>query len=385
MNAPTRGGTAVVGAALAGLGEAPGWSHFEIMAQAARAALADCGLRLADVDALYAESLQAAFPALSYAEYLGIRPRVLDSTNVGGSSVVFQMQAAALALEAGLCDVALICYGSNQRTASGRLVSPSQHEVFPYERPYRPRYPMVGYALAAARHMHVYGTTREQLAEVAVAARAWATLNPEAFMRGPLTVDDVLNARMVCDPLTVRDCCLVTDGGGAIVMVRAERARDLPRPPAYLLGIGGGETHRTITMMPDLTTTSAVASGRQAFAMAGLTPADVDVLEIYDAFTINMVVLLEDLGFCPKGEGGRFVSGGRIAPGGSLPLNTYGGGLSAVHPGMLGMFVVVEAVRQLRGGCGARQVDGAEVALAHGNGGMFSSEATALLGTAATV
>ena len=351
MNAPTRGGTAVVGAALAGLGEAPGWSHFEIMAQAARAALADCGLRLADVDALYAESLQAAFPALSYAEYLGIRPRVLDSTNVGGSSVVFQMQAAALALEAGLCDVALVCYGSNQRTASGRLVSPSQHEVFPYERPYRPRYPMVGYALAAARHMHVYGTTREQLAEVAVAARAWASLNPEAFMRGPLTVDDVLNARMVCDPLTVRDCCLVTDGGGAIVMVRAERARDLAQKPAYVAaaaqGSGADQFIMTSYYRDDIGIPEMGVVGRELWRQSGLTPTDMPMAILYDHFTPYVLMQLEELGFCGRGEAPGFIADGAIEVGGRLPLNTHGGQLGEAY--LHGMNGIAEAVRQIRG------------------------------------
>lgn len=380
-----RGKTAIVGAATAHLGEAPGFSHMEIAADAARAALADAGLTLADVDGLFAVSMHAVFPALTYAEYLGIRPTFTESTTVGGSSAVLQMLHAALALENGLCDVALIVYGSNQRSAVGKLHSPSGMEHLPYERPYGFRSPIAGYAFSAARHMHEFGTTREQLAEVAVAARQWAAMNPEAFHRDPLTVDDVLGARMVCDPLTVRDCCLVTDGGGAVVMVRADRARDFPHKPAYLLGVGGGMTHRTITMMPDVTTTSAVESGERAFRMAGLTPADVDVVQVYDAFTINAIVLLEDLGFCPKGEGGRFISGGRIAPGGDLPFNTYGGGLSCTHPGMLGMFVLIEAVRQLQGICGERQVADVEIALAHGNGGMFSSEGTAVLGGGASV
>ncbi len=387
MTHPLRGKTAVVGASTACLGEAPGMSHMEIMAEASLAALEDCGLSLKDVNGLYSVSLHASFPGLSFAEYLGIGPQVTtsDGTNVGGSSAVFQMLNAAQALEAGLCDVALITYGSNQRSASGRLVSPSTQELFPYERPYKPRYPMIGYALATARHMHEFGTTREQLAEVAVAARAWAGLNPEAFNREPLTVQDVIDARLVCDPLTVRDCCLVTDGGGAIVMTPADRAKDLPKPPVYLLGVAGALSHRTITMMPDLTTTCAVDSGKRAYAMAGVGPKDVDVLQVYDAFTINGITLVEDLGFCEKGEGGAFISGGRIAPGGSLPLNTYGGGLSCTHPGMLGMFTIVEAVRQARGECGARQVADVEISLAHGNGGMFSSEATAVLGTGSTV
>ena len=380
-----RGKTAIVGAATAHLGEAPGYSHLEIMADAARGALADAGLTLADVDGLFAVSMHSVFPVLSFGEYLGIQPKFSDGTIVGGSSAVYQMLHAAMALHHGLCDVALIVYGSNQRTASGKLHSPSGAENLPYEKPYGLRAPIAGYAMSAARHMFEYGTTREQLAEVAVAARMWAAMNEEAFDRAPLTVEDVLGSRMVCDPLTVRDCCLVTDGGGAIVMTRADRAKDLAKTPVHLLSCAGGQTHRQISMMQDLTTTSAADCGPRAFAMAGLSPADVDVLEVYDAFTINAVILLEDLGFCPKGEGGRFVGDGKLRPGGGLPFNTYGGGLSCTHPGMLGIFTTIEAVRQLRGECGERQVDGATVGLAHGNGGMFAHESTALLGTAAAI
>jgi acetyl-CoA acetyltransferase len=270
--------------------------------------------------------------------------------------------------------VALIAYGSTQRS-TGRSRA-SVQEISPWEAPYRPWLPVTGYALAAARHMHEFGTTREQLAEVAVAARGWAALNPVAWSRSPLTVEDVLAAPMICDPLGVRDCCLVTDGGGAVVLTRAEDARR----PVHVLGCGVAHTHRTISSMPSLVETPAVVSGAAAFAEAGLTPDDVDVLELYDAFTITPILFLEDLGFCAKGEGGAFVSGGRIAPGGSLPVNTNGGGLSYCHPGMYGIFLLIEAVRQLRGECGERQVEGARVALAHGNGGVLSSQATVLLG-----
>jgi acetyl-CoA acetyltransferase len=279
--------------------------------------------------------------------------------------------------------VALICYGSNQRTAHGRLVSMSDPP--PYEVVYKPRMPVTAYALAAARHIHQYGTTVEQLAEVAVAARGWAALNPEAFMRAPLTVADVRAARMVCDPFTVRDCCLVTDGAGALVMVAADRAKSSAQKPVYFLGGGFATTHRQISSMPDLTVTGAAQSGPRAFAMAGLAPRDVDVLELYDAFTINTILFLEDLGYCRKGEGGAFVSGGRIAPGGALPVNTNGGGLSCVHPGMYGIFTLIEGAAQLRGEGGQRQVEGAEVALCHGNGGTLSSQVTVLLGAAATL
>jgi acetyl-CoA acetyltransferase len=231
--------------------------------------------------------------------------------------------------------------------------------------------------------MHLYGTTREQLAEVAVAARRWAQLNPEAAVREPLSIEDVLSARMVSDPLSVRDCCLFNDGAAAVVMVRADRAKDCAKAPVPVLGAAHAVTHREISSMPDLTVTGAAISGPQAFAQAGLAPADVDLLMVYDAFTITPILFLEDLGFCPKGDGGRFVEGGAVAPGGRLAMNTNGGGLSCVHPGMYGLFLLVECVRQLRGEAGERQLPKAEIALAHGNGGVLSSQATVLLGAVA--
>jgi acetyl-CoA acetyltransferase len=377
-------GIAIAGVAESDLGEAPpGTTPVDLMAQASHRALAECGLTTADVDGLFAATSQLPMPTLNLGEYLGIRPRYSDATNIGGSSFLAHLEHATAAIGAGLCDVALIAYGSTQRTVGRRTAS--VQELSPYEAPYRPLLPVAGYALAASRHMHEFGTTREQLAEVAVAARAWARMNPVAWSREPLTIEDVLNAPLVCEPFGVRDCCLVTDGGAAAVVVSAERARDLATAPVHVLGVATAHTHRHISAMPDLTTTCAVDSGARAFAQAGLTPTDVDVVELYDAFTITPILFLEDLGFCPKGEGGAFVSGGRIAPGGDLPVDTNGGGLSYAHPGMYGLLLLVEAVRQLRGECGERQVAGAEVALAHANGGVLSSQCTALLGTEATV
>jgi acetyl-CoA acetyltransferase len=376
-------GIAIAGVAESDLGEAPaGTTPVDLMAQASRRALDDCGLETRDVDALFAAATQLPMPTLSLGEYLGIEPRFSDSTNLGGSSFIAHLEHAAAAIGAGLCEVALVAYGSTQRTV-GRKTASIQ-ELSPYEAPYRPLLPVAGYALAASRHMHEFGTTREQLAEVAVAARAWARMNPVAWSRGPLTVEDVLQAPLVCDPFGVRDCCLITDGGAAAVVVSAERAKHLAKPPVHVLGVAEAHTHRHISSMPDLTTTCAVDSGARAFAQAELTPEDVDVVELYDAFTLTPILFLEDLGFCAKGEGGAFVSNGRIAPGGELPVNTNGGGLSYAHPGMYGLLLVVEAVRQLRGECGERQVAGAEVALAHANGGVLSSQCTALLGTDAT-
>ena len=378
-----RGTASVVGVGLSTRWEAPGRTALELRADAVHVALADAGLRLDQVDGLLTGTAMHFMPTLSVAEYLGIRPRFLDGTMIGGSSFVEHLIPAALALEAGLCDVALICYGSNQRTASGRLVSGSEPQ--PYEQPYEPRHPITGYALAAARHMHQYGTTRRQMAEVALAARRWAELNPEAFARQPTSIEEILAARMVNDPLSVRDCCLVTDGAGAVVMVRADRAHDFPKPPAYLLGAAAATWHRQISAMPDLTVTAAAESGPRAFAMAEVAPTDIDVVQLYDAFTINTILFLEDLGFCRKGEGGAFVEGGAIAPGGRLPVNTNGGGLSCCHPGMYGIFPLIEAVRQLRGEAGERQIAETELALVHGNGGQLSSQVTAILGTAATL
>jgi len=374
-----RGKSAIVGTGHAGFGEAHGFTAYDVMAQSALAALKDAGLRLSDVDGLFCTMMEDSMPALMATEYLGIQPRFLDGTMTGGSSFVNYLTSATMALEAGLCDVALIVYGSNQRTASGKLVTASRPPA--YEAPYNPRYPISAYAMAAARHMHEYGTTREQLADVAVAARAWAQHNPEAFERGPLSREDVLGARMVGDPLTVRDCCMVTDGGGAIVMVRAERAKDFPKPPVYVLGSAAESSHRQISQMQDFTVTAARDSGRRAFAAAGVSPKDIQAVELYDAFTINTILFLEDLGFCAKGDGGAFVEGGRIAPGGVLPVNTNGGGLSCVHPGMYGIFTVIEAARQIRGDAPGLQLNNIDLALAHGNGGVLSSQVTAILGS----
>lgn len=383
MNQDFKGRIAIVGAGVTPRWNSPGYSSLDQLAIAVNAAAQDAGIAVGQIDGLFVSTLTQFMPALSAAEYLGIQPRYMDGTNIGGSSFVAHVLSAALALQSGQCSVACICYGSNQLSASGKLASLT--EPSEWELPYSPRNPISAYALAAARHMHQYGTTREQLAQVAVAARQWALLNDEAYEKTPLTLDEVLSARMVSDPLSLRDCCLVTDGGGAIILVAAERARDFPKKPVYLLGAGEATTHRQISSMPDLTVTGAVQSGRRAFQMAGVRPQDIDVLQLYDAFTINPILFLEDLGFCAKGEGGPLVASGAIAPGGSLPVNTNGGGLSCNHPGMYGIFTIIESVRQLRGEAGARQQRGAQLALAHGNGGQLSSQATAIFGTQDTL
>ena len=379
-----RGGAAIVGAAESDLGAvAAEMTPIDLMAQGLGRALADCGLGLKDVDGLFCATTQSRTSGLALSEYLRLSPAYIDTTILGGSSFEFHVAHAQAALTAGLCKVAAICYGSTQRTVGRRQASVREYN--PYESPFRPFLPATAYALAASRHMHEFGTTREQLAEVAVAAREWARKNPAAGEKKPLTIDEVLSSRMISYPFTVRDCCLVTDGGGAIVMTLPERAKSLKKPPVHVLGCGQAITHASISSMPDLTVTGAQASGAAAYAMARLGAAEIDVVELYDAFTINTILFLEDLGFCRKGEGGAFVSDGRIAPGGGLPVNTNGGGLSYCHPGMYGLFLLIEAVRQLRGECGARQVAGCETAIAHGNGGVLSSQATVILGTAATV
>ena len=385
MSANTsRGSIAILGTGLAGMGHAGGATEQEIIAQASCQAIEKSGLRKADIDGIITASLTSPWWVMRMAEYLGIRPRFSDSTMFGGSAFIAALKIAQLAIDAGECENVLICYGATPRSApSSSKINQMRAELDPqpYEHPYKAFNPVSSYALAAARHMYEYGTTRQQLAEVAVAARQWAQLNPEAFLRDPLTIDDVLKARMVSDPLTVRDSCLVTDGGGAFVLVRADRATTLPKKPVYVLGNATANWNRQISSMHDLTVTAASQSGREAFAMAGLAPKDMGVVELYDAFTINTLLFLEDLGFCAKGEGGAFVENGAIAPGGRLAVNTNGGGLSCTHPGMYGIFTVIEAVRQLRGEAGARQVAGVQTALAHGNGGTLSSQSTAILGT----
>jgi acetyl-CoA acetyltransferase len=384
MDALKRGATAIVGVAESDLGQvADGMSPMDLCAQGIVRALADCGLTMKDVDGLFCAMTQQRMSIISLIEYLGLQPKFIGSSMTGGSSFEFHVAQAAAAIQAGLCEVAVIAYGSTQRSVGRKQAS--QREVNPYETPFKPFLPTTAYALAASRHMHEFGTTREHLAAVAVAARQWAQLNPAAWEKKPLTIEDVLKARMISHPLSVRDCCLVTDGGGAIILTSAARAKTLKKPPAYVLGCGHGTTHMNISSMPDLTVTGAKQAGEAAYRMAKLSAKEIDVVELYDAFTINTILFLEDLGFCRKGEGGPFVSGGNIAPGGKLPVNTNGGGLSYCHPGMYGLLILIEGVRQLRGECGARQVAKHDTAIVHGNGGVLSAQASVVLGTAATV
>ncbi|MDQ0189483.1 thiolase [Alicyclobacillus cycloheptanicus] len=372
---------AIVGVAESDLGSTPGKTVLQLQAQAAKAALEEAGFAREEVDAVFTAGNWGWSPTMMLAEYLGIQPKYTDGTNIGGSSFEAHVGHAAAGIANGLFDVALITYGSTQRSDRSRnRIPPAVTLTEQFERPYGLPTPVGAYALAATRHMHQYGTTREQLAEIAVATRKWAALNEKAMMRDLITIDDVLSARPIAEPLHLLDCCLVTDGGGAVVVASAAAARRARTKPVWILGHGETHTHHSITNMPDLTVTGARESGRQAMEMAGVRHEELDVVEIYDSFTITVLLTLESLGFCGPGEGGAFVSSQRTAPGGDFPMNTNGGGLSYCHPGMYGIFLLIEAARQLRGECGPRQVPEAKLALVNGTGGVLSSTATVVLG-----
>lgn len=362
------------------IGKVPDKSALQLHTEAARNALCEAGLTIGDVDGYFTAGIEPQIVA----EYLGIRPSYVDGTSVGGSSFVIHVGHAAAAIANGLCEVALITHGESGRSRVGQPEE-ARHPQWPaqqFERPFGLPSPYGAYALACSRHMHLYGTTKEDLAEIAVATRKWASMNPRAMYRDPITVEDVLASKPISYPFNMLDCCLVTDAGGAVVMTSLARARDCRLRPVGVLGFGEAISHAIVSQMPDLTAGPARVSGANALRMAGVTPAEIDVAEIYDSFTYTVLVSLEDLGFCAKGEGGAFVRGQRTAPGGELPLNTSGGGLSYTHPGMFGIFTVIEAVRQLRGdygGQGARQVQDAELALVHGTGGFLSTAGTAIL------
>jgi acetyl-CoA acetyltransferase len=373
----------IVGVAESQLG-VTGRTILDLQAEAVVGALDDSGLSLSDVDGLFTTAV-SRFSATQVAEYLGILPTWMESTMAGGSSYEIFVAHAAEAIRAGRCEVALIPYANNQRSAKSRKLGGVIDEHAPeaqFEIGYGPLNPISLYAMAAQRHMHEFGTTAEQLAEVAVAARGWALKNPAAYRYGdgPLRVDDVLGSPIVSSPLHALDCCLITDGGACAVMTTRERARDLPKAPVAVLGHGEITTNNGMSQIPDLTATGASISAGRAYAMAGLGAEDIDVAQVYDSFTITVLLELEALGFCERGQAGAFVSKGRIAPGGDFALNTSGGGLSYCHPGIFGLLLIVEAVRQLRGECGERQLPGASTALCHGTGGILSTHATVILG-----
>ena len=387
-----RGKTAVVGLAESGCGMASGWSAMEIMANSVHDALDDAGIKLNEVDGVFAATAFHSRAAMSLSEYLGLKPKFADGSQIGGSSFLSHILTAALALDAGLINVAVVAYGSNQKSIGGfKTIS----EAMPYEAQYEPRMPVTAYALAAKRYMHEFRASREDLANVAVSARDWALLNPRAYTydKGPLTVDDVLSARPIVDPLGKLDCCLVTDGGAAVIMTRSDRAKDTKNTPIYLLGAAMEHHHRMVSEMPDLVRTSAIDSSQRAFKMSSYKATDMDTIQLYDAFTINTLLFLEDLGFCKKGEAIELVKNNNIGPSGSLKVNTNGGGLSCVHPGMYGLFVTLEAIRQLRNSAGDNVgersgggwIDNAKLSVAHGNGGVLSSQVTNVWGVSETL
>jgi acetyl-CoA acetyltransferase len=378
------GAVAIAGVALSDVGRVDDKGPYELIAQASRRALADAGLTPADIDGL-ASTGQGTLPPVDVGEYLGVRPRWIDSTAVGGASWEVMAAHAADAITAGHADVVLLTYGSTSRSdlrkgLRGANINWGARGPLQWEAPYG--HSLISkYAMAARRHMFTYGTTIEQLAEVAVSARFNAADNPAAYYREPITVDDVLAGPMIADPFTKLHCCIRSDGGAAVVMVSAERAKDLRSKPVWVLGSGETTSHMLTSQWDDLTVGPASVSGPLAFTRAGVSPTDVDVAEIYDAFTYMLLLTMEDLGFCPKGEGGAFVEKGSLRLGGELPTNTDGGGLSACHPGQRGLFLLVEAALQLRGECGPRQVPDARIACVSGTGGWFCSSGTVILGS----
>ncbi len=381
-----RGQVAIVGAADTEVGKVPQYGATALCVEAAQRALDDAGITKDQVDGLVTCNSMAEphmYHAEAIAEYLQIFPRYCVTAAAGGGTTFSVLHNAALAIAGGVCNTVLISMADSLRSGLSReqamtLQSSTGHPQF--EIPYGATVPAY-YALIARAHMDAYGTTPEQLAAVAVSARAHAALNDKAQMRDIISVDDVLNSRMIADPLHLLDCSLVSDGGAAVILTSADRASDFPQQPVYVLGAGEGHGHEHISQAQSLTTSAAVESGRRAFEMAGLGPGDIDVAEIYDCFTPVVLIELEDLGFCEKGGAGAFVEAGETALDGSLPMNTHGGLLSHCHPGNPGsMFALTEAVTQLRHEADARQVQDAEVALAHAQGGIMSSHATLILG-----
>jgi len=359
------------------LGTLPETSQLSLHLQSIHNAVSDAGLNISDVDGIFTAGQHS--PAL-LGEALGITPRYIDGTSVGGCSFIIMAGHAMLALHHGLCDVAVISHGESGRSGvgvtRGRDTSLSGQFETPYGFGGAPTY----FGMITTRHMHEYGTTLEQWAQVAVSTRAWACLNPKARFRDPLTIEDVLNSRPMFYPFNLLNICLVTDAGGAIVLTRADRAKDCAKKPVYIRGAGEGTEHVMVTEMKNLPLSTATRlSGEKAFTMAGVSHGDFDHIMLYDAFTSGPPIMLESLGFCKPGEGVSFFEEGRSTPGGSLPINTNGGGLSYTHSGMYGIFPMIEATRQLRGECGDRQVPNAKLSLVNGMGGMLSAAGTLVL------
>ncbi len=374
---------AIAGVALSEIGRVDTMNPYELIAQASRRAIANAGLTKADIDGVGSTGLGVLAP-VEVCEFLGISPRWMDSTAVGGAAWEVMAAHAADAISAGHADVILLTYGSTARADLKRRMRSASLDwgsrgPMQWETPYG--HTLISkYAMAARRHMHEYGTTIEQLAQVAVSARANAARNPEAFARDPITIDDVLAGPMIADPFTKLQCCIRSDGGAAVVLVAEDRIADLAKPPVWILGTGEHSSHISMSQWADFTVGPAAVAGKMAFERAGIRPDEIDVANIYDAFTYMLLITLEDLGFCAKGEGGSFVEGGRLELGGSLPTNPDGGGLSACHPGQRGLFLLVEAVKQLRGECGDRQVPDAKLACVSATGGWMCTNGTMILG-----
>ncbi|WP_033295445.1 acetyl-CoA acetyltransferase [Amycolatopsis jejuensis] len=375
----------IAGVAESPLGHVTGESELSMIALAAREALGEANIGLREVDGLFVNYLGEE-GSVQLGEYLGIEPSHADSSDLGGGSWVGFVGHAMAAIAAGQCEVALLAYASRQRTLRKRSRKhvlapwPPESLTAQFDQPAGLPVPIGHFALVTARHMYEYGTTEEQLASVAVSGREWAQLNPKAWRRDPLTIEDVLASDRICGPLKKLDCCPITDGGGVIIVTTAERARAAKRPPVAIRGWGESHTHWHPHQRRDLTSTAAVESGRRAYEMAGMGPSDIDVFQPYDAFTITPILQLEDLGFCAKGAGGEMFHQGHLRPGGKLPAMTSGGGLSYTHPGAFGIFLLIEAVRQLRGEAGARQVGPRpKTALVNGIGGLCSYSATVVL------
>ena len=369
---------AIVGAAeTTELGLIPGLSQLGLHADAALNALAECGLKPSEIDGV----ATAGQSPTEVAWYLGISPTWVDGTSVGGCSFMLHVRHAAAAINEGLCETVLITHGESGKSGIGRGGFGGGRSTLPgqFEAPYGPMGAPTTFTIPVLRYMKRYGMTEEQLAMVAVVQREWAGMNPRATMKDPITVEDVLNSRMIAYPFHLLECCLVTDGGGALIMTSAARAKDFPTKPVYILGTGESVETPMISQMEDFTSSKAFrVSGRKAFAEAGIAHKDVDHLMIYDAFAHLPIYGLEDLGFCEPGSAAKFIWDGNTRPGGKLPLNTNGGGLSYMHSGMYGMYALQESVRQVRG-TAAAQVPGVKIAVSHGVGGMFGAAGTIIM------
>lgn len=378
----SRSGIAIVGAAESAEIGTVDRSALGLATDAARRALADCGLRPADVDGVAMAGLAPYLPTL-VAHSLGIEARWVDATMVGGCSNLVHLHHAAAAIRSGHCDVVLVVHGESGRShlgAAGFRPGPDSWSG-QFELPFGTAGPMTLLTLGALRFLHDRGLDRSALARVVVAQRGWAARNPRALRRDPITIDEVLDAPVVAYPFTRPMCCVTTDAGGAVVVTSAERARDLPRPPVWVLGTGEASGSALASQMPDLTSSDAFRrSGAAAFAAAGIRPADVDHAMLYDATAHLPLMALEDLGLVARGESGAFVADGHTAIGGSLPVNTSGGGLSYTHSGMYGIYALLESVRQLRGEAAA-PVEGVRTSLTHAIGGMFQAAATTICST----